>query len=96
MDLQAENPFGRDGRIGFGPLGGTVAIDRFPQVRTIGMDDIIIPIADAYDVRQVAWCDANQKLAADTKFGEFVDKNVRGVYAEDPATTESLMYRHIA
>jgi hypothetical protein len=39
---------------------------------------------------------ANQKLAADTKFGEFVDKNVRGVYAEDPATTESLMYRRIA
>ena len=39
---------------------------------------------------------ANNKLAADTKFGEFVDKNVRGVYAEDPAATESLMYRHIA
>ena len=39
---------------------------------------------------------ANGKLAADAKFGEFVDKNVRGVYAEDPAATESLMYRRIA
>jgi hypothetical protein len=38
---------------------------------------------------------ANQALAADTMFGEFVDKNVRGVYAEDPAATESLMYRRI-
>ncbi len=38
---------------------------------------------------------ANQALAADTKFGEFVDKSVRGVYAEDPAATESLMYRRI-
>jgi hypothetical protein len=38
---------------------------------------------------------ANAKLAADTKFGEFVDKSVRGVYAEDAALTESLMYRRI-
>ena len=38
---------------------------------------------------------ANAALAADTKFGEFVDKSVRGVYAEDPAATESLMYRRI-
>jgi hypothetical protein len=46
------------------------------------------------DVRELEA--ANNKLAADPKFGEFVDKNVRGVYAEDPAATESLMYRRIA
>jgi hypothetical protein len=38
---------------------------------------------------------ANQALAADAKFGAFVDKSVPGVYAEDPTATESLMYRHI-
>lgn len=38
---------------------------------------------------------ANQALAADTKFGAFVDKSVPGVYADNPATTESLMYRRI-
>jgi hypothetical protein len=39
---------------------------------------------------------ANAALAADTKFGEFVDKGVRGVYADDPLASESLMYRRIA
>jgi len=39
---------------------------------------------------------SQQALAADTKFGEFVDKSVRGVYAEDPSATQSLMYRRIA
>jgi hypothetical protein len=38
---------------------------------------------------------AQAALAADTKFGEFVDKNVPGVYAEDPAVTQSLIYRRI-
>ncbi|MCU1464520.1 MAG: hypothetical protein JWM72_448 [Actinomycetia bacterium] len=38
---------------------------------------------------------AQQKLAADTKFGEFVDKSVRGVYSEEPAATSQLMYRRI-
>jgi hypothetical protein len=38
---------------------------------------------------------AEQALAADAKFGEFVDKNVRGVYSEDPAQTRQLVYRHM-
>lgn len=38
---------------------------------------------------------AQQKLAADTKFGEFVDKSVRGVYAEEPSATNQLIYRRI-
>ena len=38
---------------------------------------------------------AQQALAADTKFGEFVDKSVRGVYAEDALQTRQLVYRHI-
>ena len=38
---------------------------------------------------------AQQKLAADTKFAEFVDKSVRGVYSEEPTATSQLMYRRI-
>jgi hypothetical protein len=38
---------------------------------------------------------AQRALADDSKFGEFVDKNVRGVYAEDPSQTRQLVYRHI-
>jgi hypothetical protein len=39
---------------------------------------------------------AQQKLAADTKFGEFVDKSVRGIYTEEPTATNQLLYRRIA
>lgn len=38
---------------------------------------------------------AQQKLTEDTKFGEFIDKSVRGVYAEDPSATNQLLYRRI-
>ena len=38
---------------------------------------------------------AQQALAADTKFAEFVDKSVPGIYADDPAATEQLIYRRI-
>ena len=38
---------------------------------------------------------AQQKLAADTKFGEYVDKSVRGVYTDDPSATSQLIYRRI-
>jgi hypothetical protein len=38
---------------------------------------------------------AQQKLAADTKFGEFVDKSVRGVYTEEPLASNQLIYRRI-
>jgi len=38
---------------------------------------------------------AQQKLAADTKFGEFIDKSVRGVYTEEPSATTQLIYRRI-
>jgi hypothetical protein len=38
---------------------------------------------------------AQQKLAADTKFAEFVDKSVRGVYSEEPTATSQLMYRRL-
>ena len=36
-----------------------------------------------------------QKLAADTKFVEFIDKNVAGVYVESPSETQQLIYRRI-
>jgi hypothetical protein len=39
---------------------------------------------------------AQQALAADAKFGEFVDKNVRGVYVDEPSETRQLIYRRIA
>ncbi len=39
---------------------------------------------------------AQQKLAADAKFGEFVDKSVKGVYLEAPMTTQNLIFRRIA
>jgi hypothetical protein len=39
---------------------------------------------------------SQQALAADAKFGEFVDKSVKGVYAEDASLTQQLIYRHIA
>jgi hypothetical protein len=38
---------------------------------------------------------SQQALAADTKFGEFIDKSVRGVYVEDPTATQSLVYRRV-
>jgi len=38
---------------------------------------------------------AQQKLAADTKFSEYVDKSVKGVYAEEPTLTRQLIYRRI-
>jgi hypothetical protein len=38
---------------------------------------------------------AQQKLAADTKFAEFVDKSVRGVYSEELTATNQLLYRRI-
>jgi hypothetical protein len=38
---------------------------------------------------------AQQKLAADTKFAEFVDKSVRGVYSEEQTATNQLLYRRI-
>jgi hypothetical protein len=34
-------------------------------------------------------------LAADTKFGEFIDKSVKGVYADSPGDTQTLIYRRI-
>jgi hypothetical protein len=39
---------------------------------------------------------AQQALAADAKFGAFVDKSVRGVYVDDPSETRQLIYRRIA
>jgi len=39
---------------------------------------------------------SQQALAADTKFGEFIDKSVKGVYADSPADTQTLVYRRIA
>jgi len=38
---------------------------------------------------------AQQALAADTKFGEFIDKSVKRVYADSPADTRTLVYRRI-
>ena len=38
---------------------------------------------------------SQQKIAADTKFGEFVDKSVKGVYVEAPDVTQTLIYRRI-
>ena len=38
---------------------------------------------------------AQQALAADTKFGEFVDKGVRGVYTDDASQTRQLIYRRL-
>jgi hypothetical protein len=38
---------------------------------------------------------SQQKLAADTKFVEFIDKNVAGVYVESPSDTQQIIYRRI-
>jgi hypothetical protein len=38
---------------------------------------------------------AQQALAADAKFGEFIDKNVRGVYSDEPSVTRQLIYRRV-
>jgi hypothetical protein len=38
---------------------------------------------------------AQQKLAADTKFAEFIDKNVPGVYTDDPTESRQLILRRI-
>ncbi len=45
------------------------------------------------DIRELET--SQQALAADTKFGEFIDKSVRGVYTDGPTVTQSLVYRRI-
>jgi hypothetical protein len=39
---------------------------------------------------------AQEALAADAKFGEFIDKSVKGVYTDSPADSQTLIYRRIA
>ncbi len=39
---------------------------------------------------------AQQALVADTKFVEFIDKNVPGVYADEPTASQQLIWRRIA
>ena len=39
---------------------------------------------------------AQQQLSEDTEFGKFVDKSVRGVYTDDPAESQQLVWRHLA
>jgi len=38
---------------------------------------------------------AQQALAADAKFGEFIDKSVPGVYTDSPNDSQTLIYRRI-
>ena len=38
---------------------------------------------------------ATQAINDDAKFGEFIDKNVKGVYAESPADSQQLIYRRV-
>ena len=39
--------------------------------------------------------ESQQKLAADVKFAEFVDKSVKGVYVDDPSLTQQRILRRI-
>jgi hypothetical protein len=39
---------------------------------------------------------AQQKLAADTSFAKYVDKEVKDTYADDPSVTTQLIYRRLA
>ena len=39
---------------------------------------------------------AEQSMAADPSFGKYVDKEVRGVYADEPSLTTQLIYRRLA
>jgi hypothetical protein len=39
---------------------------------------------------------SQQALAADTNFGKYVDKETRGVYADEPSLTTQLIYRRLA
>ena len=38
---------------------------------------------------------AQAALAADTSFGAFIDKNVKGVYTDDPSATQATILRRI-
>jgi len=38
---------------------------------------------------------AQQKLAADTKFAEFIDKSVPGVYTDEPTASRQVILRRI-
>ena len=38
---------------------------------------------------------AQQALAADTSFSAFLDKNVKGVYVDDPSVTQTIILRRI-
>ena len=46
--------------------------------------------ADAHALEQ-----SQQALGADAKFAEFVDKSVKGVYADDPSLTQQRVLRRI-
>jgi hypothetical protein len=37
-----------------------------------------------------------QKMAADESFSKYIDKEVHGVYAEDPSATSQLIFRRLA
>jgi hypothetical protein len=39
---------------------------------------------------------AQDALAGDQSFGKYIDKEVRGVYADDPSLTTQLIYRRLA
>jgi hypothetical protein len=39
---------------------------------------------------------AQQKLAADTSWAKYVDKEVKGTYTDDPSMTTQLIYRRLA
>jgi hypothetical protein len=45
------------------------------------------------DVKEMEQAQTN--LAADTDFGKFIDKSVKGVYVEDPSATQSIIFRKI-
>ena len=85
--------------------GIELGVEIAQRVEKIIGSPVLFATAATGDYGAVAWItgytdvkaleSSQQALAADTKFGEFVYKSVRGVYVEEPTATQSLMYRRI-
>ena len=63
------------------------------QPRTTGSYGSVVWLSGYADMKELE--SAQQKLAADTKFAEFIEKSVPGVYTDEPTASRQLILRRI-
>ena len=86
--------------------GVEVGIDIAQQAEKILGTPVLFGTSATGNYGQVGWFSgyadvasmerAQLALASDTKFGEFVDKSVVGVYTDDPTQTQQTIWRRLA